>query len=67
MIAPISKKQHTTEFEAGFDRIFSELTCLARSKGITGCCAAGGTCNSEDAEDFAQECLIEYWNRAPLE
>jgi len=64
MIAVFPEKQHAIEFDRRFGQLFTELTSFARSHGVNRYHSLGGSCNGEDAEDFAQECLIEYLNRA---
>lgn len=64
MIALATEKQHADEFHRRFRQLFGELSSHARSWGIHRVYALGGDCTQEDPEDFAQECLIEYSNRA---
>ncbi|MEX1028061.1 MAG: RNA polymerase sigma factor [Candidatus Paceibacterota bacterium] len=67
MIALVDQKRHSDQFDACFAELFANLSQFARSRGIDGCHELGGTSSGEDPEDFAQECLIEYFNRSRRE
>lgn len=64
MIAQTAQKQHAIEFQARYDELAVNLASFARKKGVGRWRDYRGNSSAEDPEDFAQDCLIEYWRTA---